>query len=137
MGDDVKRCKRCILPESFLGLTFDESGICNKCRAYERRWGNFDVKKSEEYITNIFAAAKRKNREYDCLIGLSGGKDSSYALYLCTQKYKLKPLCFTFDNGFMSAEASENIKKLIPFMGLNVIINIATPVLVAAGMFIQ
>lgn len=112
MDANVNRCKRCILPESFPGLTFDESGICNKCRAYERRWSNFDFKKSEEYVRNIFEAAKSKNNKYDCVIGISGGKDSSYALYLCTQRYKLKPLCATFDNGFLSTEASENIRKL-------------------------
>ncbi len=67
---------------------------------------------SKEYVRNIFKAVKSKKNKYDCVIGISGGKDSSYALYLCTQKYKLKPLCVTFDNGFMSDEASENIRKL-------------------------
>ena len=110
MDDHVNRCQRCILPESFPALTFDEQGICNKCRAYERRWSNFNFKKSEEYVRNIFEAAK--GNKYDCVIGISGGKDSSYALYLCTQRDKLKPLCVTFDNGFLSTEASDNIRKL-------------------------
>jgi len=108
----VNRCKRCILPESYPGLTFDESGICNKCRAYERRWGDFNAIKAEEYVRNVFADVRSKNNKYDCIVGLSGGKDSSYALYLCTQKYKLKPLCCTFDNGLTSPEALENIKKV-------------------------
>jgi N-acetyl sugar amidotransferase len=118
-SNNITRCERCILPQSYPGLTFDESGVCSKCRAYERRWGNFDFKKSEEYIKNVFEAAKRKHNKYDCLIGLSGGKDSSYALYLCTEKYKLKPLCLTFNNGFLSAEASENIKKQINKLNLD------------------
>ena len=101
MDDNITRCKRCILPRSSPGLTFDESGVCSMCQAYERRWSNLDYKKSEEYVTNIFEAARSKNNKYDCVIGLSGGKDSSYALYLCIQKYKLKPLCVTFDNGFL------------------------------------
>jgi len=108
----MDRCKRCILPKSYPGLTFDKSGICNKCRTYERRWSNYNPKKAEEYARNMFADAKSKNNEYDCIIGLSGGKDSSYMVYLCTQKYKLKPLVYTYDNHFMSAESLSNIKKL-------------------------
>jgi N-acetyl sugar amidotransferase len=112
MGNNIARCTRCILPESFPGITFDESGVCNKCRAYERRWSNFDSKKSEEYVGNIFEAARKKGDKYDCLIGISGGKDSSYAVYLLTQKYKLNPLCVHFDNGFVPRRASENIRKV-------------------------
>jgi N-acetyl sugar amidotransferase len=109
---EAKRCSRCILPEIYPKITFDEAGVCSICRAYERRWSNFDSKKAEEHVRNIFEAARSKNNKYDCVIGLSGGKDSSYALYLCAQKYKLKPLCVTFVNGFLSTEASENIRKL-------------------------
>lgn len=112
MDDNIVRCKRCILPGYFPGLTFDESGVCNKCRAYERRWSDFNFKKSEEYVRNIFETAKKKGNKYDCVIGISGGKDSSYSVCLLTQKYKLNPLCVHFDNGLVSTHALENIRKV-------------------------
>jgi len=113
MDNDINRCKRCILPGSFPGLTFDEFGICNKCREHDRKWGDLDFEESEKAIKGIFETAKGKKRKYDCIIGLSGGKDSSYVAYLCTKKYKLNPLCVTFDNGFLSIDALGNIGKLI------------------------
>ena len=112
MAQTIKRCSLCILTDSFPGITFDESGVCSICREYAIRWRNLDFIKSEEYIKGIFEAVKLKKKKYDCVVGLSGGKDSSYVLYLCTQKYKMKPLCVTFDNGFLSSEAAANIKKL-------------------------
>jgi len=112
MNDDIRRCTRCILPENYPGITFDESGVCSKCRAWERRWSNFDYKKPEEYVQRLFEAARKKGNRYDCVIGLSGGKDSSYAVYLLTQKYKLNPLCVHFDNGFVSPHALENIERV-------------------------
>ena len=114
MDNNITRCKRCILPESFPGLTFDELGVCDKCRQHERRWGSLNFEKSEAFIEKVFDSVRRKRHEYDCIIGLSGGKDSSYVAYLCTKKYKLNPLCVTFDNGFLSAAALENMGKLIP-----------------------
>jgi len=112
MASQTKRCTRCILPDSFPNIAFDDAGVCNECHKYERRWNNLDLVKSEKYITDVFETAKSKKNKYDCIMGFSGGKDSSYAIYLCTQKYKMKPLCVTFDNGFISKDASANIKKL-------------------------
>lgn len=112
MGDNMVRCKRCILPESFPSITFAESGVCNKCRAHEKRWSNLDFKESEKYVRNIFEATKKRGNKYDCLIGISGGKDSSYAVYLLTEKYKLNPLCVHFDNGFVSTQALENVRNV-------------------------
>lgn len=113
MNNNINRCKTCILPESLPGITFDESGVCNKCREHERKWGNLDFEKSGAAVERIFDSARNKRCKYDCIIGLSGGKDSSYVAYLCVKKYKLNPLCVTFDNGFLSQEARENIGKVI------------------------
>jgi len=118
MTNNVTRCARCILPDSFPGLTFDRFGICNKCHTYVKRWANQDFEESEKSLRKILEDAKRKRRKYDCIVGLSGGKDSSYVAYLCARKYQLNALYVTFDNGFLSAEASENIEKLVEKLGL-------------------
>jgi predicted PP-loop superfamily ATPase len=105
----LKRCQRCILAEDFPNIHFDADGICNYCHAWDRQWKNFDYRNSERELRGIFDVAKGKKRRYDCLIPYSGGRDSSYVLYLCKTKYELNPLVVTFNNLFMSDHALKNI----------------------------
>ena len=67
----------------------------------------------KKQFEQIIEKVKKQNAEYDCLIPLSGGKDSTYALYVCDKIYNLKCLCITFDNGFLSDYARKNIKNAI------------------------
>jgi hypothetical protein len=60
MDKNINRCNRCILPESFPRLTFDEFGVCNKCREHERKWGNLDLEKSEVSIKKVFDSVRKK-----------------------------------------------------------------------------
>ncbi|MBN2285929.1 MAG: hypothetical protein JXI43_05735 [Tissierellales bacterium] len=106
-----KRCKRCILPDTLPFIKFDEEGICNHCREYERsfrEWTKIKDKKEKEFL-DLLKAAKKKMRAYDCLVPLSGGKDSTYVLYLCAKVYGMRCLAVTFDNGYMTPLAKENI----------------------------
>ena len=117
-NNNAKRCVRCVMPETYPGVTFDEQGLCNFCRHYEKRWaqriGNSEWQsRSEEKLRGIFEAAKRKNKTYDALVGISGGKDSSYMLYLCCEVYGLKVLSFTKDGGYLAEEAKARIEKLV------------------------
>jgi len=79
---DIKRCKRCILPESLPSVKLDKNGICNHCNTYDRLFSNWKDVKSQrkKEFEDLLEWAKRLNRNYDCLILLSGGKDSTYAL---------------------------------------------------------
>lgn len=112
---DIKRCMRCILPESLPSVKLDRNGICNHCKTYDRLFSNWEDVKSQrkKEFEDLLQRAKRLNRNYDCLILLSGGKDSTYALYLCDKIYKLKCLCITFDNGFLVEQAKNNIKNAL------------------------
>ncbi|MDD5195494.1 MAG: hypothetical protein PHQ96_07485 [Candidatus Omnitrophica bacterium] len=113
--EEIKRCKRCITPGTLPGITFDRDGICSYCRNHDKlfsNWGNTRAQRKREF-EDILGRAKRLRRNYDCLILLSGGKDSTYALYLCDKVYKLKCLCVTFDNGFLSDYAKANIENAI------------------------
>ena len=115
---DVKRCVRCVMPETYPGITFNEDGVCNLCQYYEHHWDTWmnsaeEQDKSEEKLLRIFETAKRKHRPYDALIGISGGKDSSYMLYLCRKVYDLNVLTYTVHNGFRTDEVNARVDKLV------------------------
>ena len=96
-------------------MTFDEEGVCNHCRKYEsdfRDWDSIKERKEKEFEV-ILNKAKKLKRPYDVLVPLSGGKDSTYALYLCTKVYGLKALAVTLDNGYLANPARENIKNAL------------------------
>lgn len=112
---EVTRCTRCLLPDSLDQLTFDKNGVCDHCRKYEHDFANWDdiaADKKKEF-EKILQKAKRMNRPYDCLVPLSGGKDSTYALYLATKVYKLRTLAVTLDNGYLSDLAKVNINNAL------------------------
>jgi N-acetyl sugar amidotransferase len=97
-------------------IVFDEQGVCNYCRTFEKRLADAraqiqDLQEHrDEFILKVKADGRGK--EYDCIIGVSGGVDSSYALYLAV-KHGLRPLAVHLDNGWNSELASNNIANLI------------------------
>ena len=113
--NQIKRCTRCILPESLNQISFDEDGICNHCRKYEEDFNYWDSIKDrkEKEFREILEKARKLKRPYDVLVPLSGGKDSTYALYLCAKIYKLKTLAVTLDNGFLTQPAKDNIRNAL------------------------
>jgi hypothetical protein len=103
---------------------FDENGVCNYCRSFERFWGAWMRSEelragSERELLRVFEWARGKEKGYDALVPLSGGKDSSYALHLCASVYGLNVLTFTNDNGFLTDCARENIAKMIGKLGVD------------------
>ena len=113
--EDIKRCKRCTLPESLPSVNLDENGICEHCKNYDllvEKWEKSKAQKEIE-LKDIVERLKKTDQKYDCLIPLSGGKDSTYTLYLFAKVYNLKCLCVTFDNGYLSEHAKKNIKNAV------------------------
>ena len=111
----IKRCSRCILPETLSDIKFDVKGVCNHCLKYEssfKDWGQIQERKANEFAA-IMEKARRLKRPYDCLVPLSGGKDSTFALYLATRIYGMKTLAITFDNGYLSNPAKDNIRNAL------------------------
>lgn len=97
------QCTNCVMDVSAPEITFDENGVCNFC---------YQAKQALEEVKSTRPTFKSTGKQYDCLIGLSGGADSSYALHLAVT-FGLKPLCFTLDNGWNDKVADENIMKLV------------------------
>jgi len=112
---ELKRCTRCILPGTLSAVTFDENGVCNHCRKYEadfKEWDSIKERREQEFRV-ILQHAKKLKRPYDVLVPLSGGKDSTYALYLCSKVYGLKVLAVTLDNGYLTQPAKDNISNAL------------------------
>jgi hypothetical protein len=117
-GTEVKRCVRCIMPENYPGISFDDEGMCSFCRTFDQQWGTWlssaeEQAKSEKKLRSIFEAARRKHRRYDALLGISGGKDSSYCLYMCKEVYGLNVLTCSRGNGLMSEAGRERVEQLV------------------------
>lgn len=113
MAEEVRRCVSCLLPASLPSVGLNTAGVCRHCREYAALCERFQRQKPQ-LATDLERVAKRVKglgRPYDCLVPLSGGKDSTYALYLATKVLGLKCLAVTFDNGFLADHARTNIAE--------------------------
>jgi len=120
-GQPNKICSRCISDTTIPGIEFDDSGVCNYCHDFEERDKNYPLndegeKQLQIIIQEIIKSGKGK--EYDCVIGVSGGTDSTYCLYLA-KKWGLRPLAVHFDNGWNSEIAVSNIKRATDTLGID------------------
>ena len=115
----MNTCNRCILNEKFHGIEFDTSGLCNYCTNYEPYKKRLDDKKSLEKVFKKRIDRVKGKYEYDCLLGISGGKDSSYVLFMLKNKYKLNVLTYTFNNNYLSKYARKNIENLVDEFGVD------------------
>jgi predicted PP-loop superfamily ATPase len=115
----MKRCKICVLPETFPGITFDEQGICQYCQKFTGR-KNLEEKKarSRKKFENL-VAKHRGQSGYDALMCYSGGKDSTYTLSLLSREYGLKFLAVTYDNGFLPDQTLRNIWNVADKLALD------------------
>ncbi|MDD5476210.1 MAG: 7-cyano-7-deazaguanine synthase [Syntrophales bacterium] len=112
-------CARCVLPESPPDIRLDTEGICNVCREEEKEKAGGDSRSLlETDFVRMLNQYRGRNR-YDCLVMCSGGKDSTYSLYLMKKKYAMTPLAFTFDHGFETEDAMENVKNAVESLGVD------------------
>ena len=103
----MKRCSQCILPANYPRITFDEKGVCNFCRSYKER-----EYLGDEALLQYIHSFRRIGQDYDCLVGLSGGRDSSYLIYYFAEKLHLKVLAYHFDHGFIPEETTRNVLRV-------------------------
>lgn len=122
MGRDYRVCTRCLMDTSDPDIWFDEKGVCSHCHRYE------GVLQSKSYLKKREPGAlerlmediksKGKGKPYDCVIGVSGGVDSTYTAYM-TKKLGLRPLAVHLDNGWDSELAVSNIEKTLKNLGID------------------
>ena len=108
-------CKKCIYDNNTPGISFNSEGICNYCLQVEKLAHDYQTGKpeGEKKLFEILELLKKegKNKKYDCVIGVSGGTDSSYLLFKC-REWGIRPLAVHYDNTWNSAIATENIRKV-------------------------
>lgn len=107
----MKYCNRCILPNTRPGLSIDYEGICSACRNYESRV-EIDWELREKQFDSVVSLAKKRTGGYDCLIPVSGGKDSTWQTVKCLEK-GLNPLCVTWKTPARTKVGQENLDNLI------------------------
>ncbi len=116
-------CTKLVLDTSYPGITFDADGVCNFFHDFHRnvepRWHTGAKGRRELEITVDAIKNSGKGRDFDCIMGLSGGADSSYMLHVMVTEFGLRPLVFHVDGGWNSELAVSNINGLIDKLGLD------------------
>jgi hypothetical protein len=110
---NMQRCTKCILPNTFPGIVFDEQGICNYCLQHlpVNVYG-------EEALKQVLAQYRGKGDKYDCILTLSGGRDSAFVMHQMVTKYKMRAIALTVDSGFITSEGIRNIKTTVDVLGI-------------------
>lgn len=110
----MKRCTKCILPENFPNIKFNNEGVCNYCHGYS----------SVGYIgrvalRNLLRSYRHKGNKYDLIVPISGGKDSTFVLYQTIKEFEMRVLALNYDNGFAAKQAQENVKRTVEILGVD------------------
>jgi len=114
---NIRRCSRCILPETMPFISFDSDGVCNYCRNYKLR----NVPKPKNELFDLVKPYLKKNGN-DCIVPFSGGRDSCYALHLIVNELKMKPITYTYDWGMITDLGRRNISRMCSVLGVENII---------------
>jgi len=122
-----KICSRCIYDDSVSMIYFDDKGICNYCHQIEELktiYGTGEEKGKKIFLEIVNKIKTHgKNKKYDIIVGVSGGVDSSYMLYLA-KKYGLRPLAVHYDNTWNTSIATQNIKKITSTLNIDLLTHV-------------
>lgn len=123
MKREYQICTNCVMDTTDSKIVFDEKGVCDHCNTYYKdilpHWHTDET--GDKELRKIIEKIKEegKGKDFDCIMGMSGGIDSSYLLYVMKEQYGLRPLVFHVDAGWNSQIAVNNIERLIDGLGLD------------------
>lgn len=113
----LRICSRCIYDERVSNIAFDEDGVCNYCRQVDELSEQYGTgtARGERALQAIIEDIRQagKGKKYDCIIGVSGGTDSSYMLHLAVREWGLRPLAVHYDNTWNTAISTQNIRRML------------------------
>ncbi len=114
----LKRCTRCLLPETFPFIEYDQKGECNYCKNHSHKHKT----KGIDELKNIVEPYRKNNNKPNCIVPFSGGRDSTYSLHIVKNELKLNPIAFTYDWGMVTDLARRNIARVCGKLGVENII---------------
>lgn len=114
----LKRCTKCLLPETFPFIKFDQNGECNYCKNYVKK----NQPKPLSVLKNLVEPYKKANGQPDCLVPFSGGRDSTYVLHFVKEELGLNPIAYTYDWGMVTDLGRRNIARVCGKLGVENII---------------
>jgi len=114
----LKRCTKCLLPETFPFIEYDINGECNYCKNYVKR----NEPKSIDELYKMVEPYRSKTNDIDCIVPFSGGRDSTYTLHIVKNILKLNPIAFTYDWGMVTDLGRRNIARVCGKLGVENII---------------
>ncbi len=117
-----QQCTRCVADRTVPGITFNDIGECSLCTFHDKLTEIYP--ENENSLQKLHARIdkikqKGRNKKYDCIIGLSGGRDSTYLLYLAVKEWGLRPLAVHFNDGFDNPIAGENMLQAVRILGVD------------------
>ncbi|MBW2029647.1 MAG: N-acetyl sugar amidotransferase [Deltaproteobacteria bacterium] len=117
--EDLQYCVRCCMPETNEGEKFDELGICQACQASEEKM-HINWVEREQRLREILEYYKsRSGDNYDCIVPISGGKDSCFQLHIVKRVYGMKPLAVTFSHNWFSEEGNYNLRNILEKLNID------------------
>lgn len=111
--EKIKRCSKCILPETMPFIEFNKDGVCNYCRNYQKM-DVFGPKELEKKIKTF----RRKDGKPDCIVAFSGGRDSSFGLHYVKNVLKMNPVAFSYDWGMLTDLGRRNQARMCGKLGV-------------------
>lgn len=112
----MRRCSKCVLPDTAPNIIFDENGVCSYCKIYKKF-----KHKGEEELLKIIETQKSKKKKYDCMVAISGGRDSSFTLLKMVKDYGLRVLTFNYRSIFNDPQAETNIQNAVKILKVNLV----------------
>ena len=120
---EYQNCTSCVMDTSDQAIVFDKVGVCDHCHDFRKNvkpsWSTGEVGRRELEAVVERVRLAGKDHDFDCILGLSGGLDSSYMLHLLVKEFDLRPLVFHVDGGWNSDLAVNNIQMLVEKLGLD------------------
>jgi asparagine synthetase B (glutamine-hydrolysing) len=109
----LKRCSKCLLPETFPFITYNEKGVCIYCQNHKPL-----EYKGEEALEKLVSKYRSNSNQLDCIVPFSGGRDSSYAIHYIKNELNMNPVAYTYDWGMVTDLARRNISRICGELGI-------------------
>lgn len=120
MKNKLKRCAKCVMPETWEAINFDKAETCNVCRNIEIKNEKIDWQKKRQEFEELIRHYKNRG-QYDCIVPFSGGKDTAFTAYAVVKYFGLKPLLVSFDHGFYRPKTLANRIRIVKKLGVDLL----------------